>query len=77
MAQQVLQVGTTTVWFDDTKYKMNVYEQTTGVIELGRYNADRTNVAPVVNIYGTVLHWIDITGIAPTTAFGGIRFNLP
>lgn len=78
MAQQILQLGTTTIWFNDTKYKVN-YDGG-AVAEVVRYtNPEKTSATPVLRIFnGAVIFWIDTTGIdTPTQFLGGMRFNLP
>jgi hypothetical protein len=74
MAQKIIQHNVTLIFYDDTKYKVNVYQSAEGIIELVRLS----DLVPVLNIYAFCIHWLDTTGITPTAlATNFVKIQLP
>lgn len=74
MAQNILQVGNSTIWFDDVTFRLTDYDIATGRIDIVR----NTGNILVCKIYaGNVIHWITPPAAASVVAaFGGVRVNL-
>lgn len=73
MAQNVIQMGSSTIWFDDAVFKVNTYDQIQGRLDVVRIS----NNVIVCQLYNGTVHWRTPPAAAAfLSAFGGLRINL-
>jgi hypothetical protein len=73
MAQNIIQINNNTIFFDDTLFKVNAYDEQTARIDIVRIS----NNVIVCHIYNGIVHWKTPPLAAAVVAqYGGVKITL-